>query len=390
MGKSDIQYRLIRTLAFSPWIYTPKMLAGELGISQCTLNRSITEMETRGCIFTRDVQGCLFLQQTGWDGLTIKDATLRQMEILRFICAYPKGVKVAEINERFKKTKDEKTIGRDLKELQQRQLITNNQGVYVLNSSLVIPPIQLDAVEKSLLLEHMTVQQEMSPLKDEAKSLTSKLHISLKLPKNNQDMIVVHGRRPIEDLRRSYFCQRLEEYARASKKITVLYRKREEKVSEVQLNPLGIIYYWGLDNWYIVAQVNDQNPTIKTYAVDKILAIEEQDGTFLQPPGFDLQDWYKYAWGVYRSGNPKKVVIRFHNYFSTIQRVKAELSARKTCVWREDDEGLIMEDMVDGIGEMAVWVRSFGQGAEVIEPPELCAAVIADLERMLENCGGRY
>lgn len=65
----------------------------------------------------------------------------------------------------------------------------------MVNSSLVIPPIQLDAAEKRLLLEHMAVQQEMSPLKDEAKSLTAKLHISLKLPKNDQDTIVVHGRR---------------------------------------------------------------------------------------------------------------------------------------------------------------------------------------------------
>ena len=170
----------------------------------------------------------------------------------------------------------------------------------------------------------------------------------------------------------------------------MLYRKSEQKASEVQLNPLGIMYYWGLDNWYLVAQENDQSPTIKTYAVDRILAIEEQGETFLQPPGFDLQDWYKYAWGVYRSGKPKKVVIRFRNYYSTIQRVKAELSVRKTCVLREDDEGLIMEDMVDGIGEMAVWVRSFGQGAEVIEPPELREVVIADLEQMLENYGGRY
>ena len=47
-----------------------------------------------------------------------------------------------------------------------------------------------------------------------------------------------------------------------------------------------------------------------------------------------------------------------------------------------------MEDSVDGIGEMAVWVRSFGQGAEVLEPLELLEAVIADLEQMLQNYGG--
>lgn len=52
MGKAKIQYKLIKTLAFSPWTYTDKMLAGELGVSQGILKRSLTEMETRGCIFT--------------------------------------------------------------------------------------------------------------------------------------------------------------------------------------------------------------------------------------------------------------------------------------------------------------------------------------------------
>ena len=37
MGKADMQYKLIKTLAFSPWIYTDNMLASELGVSQCTI-----------------------------------------------------------------------------------------------------------------------------------------------------------------------------------------------------------------------------------------------------------------------------------------------------------------------------------------------------------------
>ncbi|WP_088189289.1 hypothetical protein [Desulfosporosinus sp. FKA] len=99
-----------------------------------------------------------------------------------------------------------------------------------------------------MLLEHLAVQQEMSPLKDEAKSLIAKLHISLHIPKN-EERISIHGRRPIEDLRRSHFCQRLEEYAPGRNKLSIIYRKSEDQVSEVELNPLGIMYYWGL-GWF--------------------------------------------------------------------------------------------------------------------------------------------
>jgi predicted DNA-binding transcriptional regulator YafY len=48
-----------------------------------------------------------------------------------------------------------------------------------------------------------------------------------------------------------------------------------------------------------------------------------------------------------------------------------------------------MEDMVDGIEEIAVWLRSFGAGAEVIEPLELRNAVMTDLEMMIEIYGGQ-
>jgi predicted DNA-binding transcriptional regulator YafY len=364
------------------------MLAADLGVSLSTLKRYLNQLEIQGYIFTRDKEGRLFLQQTGWDRLsTLKDATIRQMEILRFVNAHLNGVKGTDIMARFTVSKDEKTIGRDLKELEKRELITNRQGVYVLNASLVLPPLQLDAAEKSLLLEDLAVLQEMSPRKDEAKSLTAKLQISLNLRSNEPEIIAVHGRRPSENLRRSYYCQRLEEYARTHSEIVLLYRRDEEAAYEVKVNPLGILYYWALDNWYLVA-VDEIDQTIKTYSLDRILSVEETGKTLVLPNGFDLENWFKYAWGVYRSGSPVKVKIRFRNYYTTIQRVKDELIYRETCSLQEDGDDLIMVDTVDGLSEIAVWLRSFGQGAEVVEPLELREAVITDLEQILSNYGG--
>jgi predicted DNA-binding transcriptional regulator YafY len=60
-----------------------------------------------------------------------------------------------------------------------------------------------------------------------------------------------------------------------------------------------------------------------------------------------------------------------------------ELRDRKTCVFHEDHDGVIMEDWVDGIEEIAVWLRGFGPGAEVLEPLELREAVQKDLEKLM-------
>lgn len=388
MEKSELKRKLVTNLALSPWVYDSQLLAAKLGISISTLNRHLNHLETQGYIFARDKAGRLFLQETGWDGLgTLKDATVRQMEILRFVGAHSKGVKGSDIIVRFTVSKDEKTIGRDLKELEKRELITNRQGVYILNVSLLLPPLQLDAAEKSLLLEDLAVQQEMSPRKDEAKSLTAKLRVSLKLQGNEPAKITVHGRRPSENLRRSHYCRRLEEYARTHRKIVLLYRRDEEAAYEANVNPLGILYYWALDNWYLAA-MDDKDQIIKTYLVDRILAIGETGQTFIIPDGFCLEDWYRYSWGVYRSGNPVRVKIRFLNYYTTVQRVRDELLSRQTCSIYEDGEDLIMEDTVDGLSEIAVWLRSFGQGVEVLEPLELRQAVIEDLEQMLSIYGG--
>ena len=387
MKKSELQQQLVRILALSPWTYNLPGLAAELGVSFSTLNRYMNHLEQQGYCFARNDQGCLFLQQSGWDGLSaLKEATVRQMEILRFVSAHPNGVKTAEILTRFASFKDEKTIGRDLKELAKRQMLTDRQGSYVLNSSLVLPPLQLDPAEKGLLLEDLAVRREMSPRKDETKSLSAKLRVSLNLRADEPEFIAVQGRRPIEDLRRSFYCQRLEEYTRARRTVELLYRKGEEAAAEVRVNPLGILYHWGLDNWYLVAR-DEKDGVIKTYSVDRILAAQETGESFTPPAEFYLETWFKYAWGVYRSGDPVQVKIRFFNYFSTFQRVRAELSSRKTCVLREESDALIMEDWVDGLAELAVWLRSFGQGAEVIEPQELREAVRSDLEKMLANYG---
>lgn len=388
MSKSDIQRQLVKVLAFSPWLYTAKSLAGELGVSLSSLRRYFSEMESRGYVFRQDEEGHLFLQTTGWEGLQVKEATLRQMEVLRFISAHANGVKLAEILARFRHLRDEKTLGRDLKELQKIQLIVFEQEHYQVNASYGIPPLQLDEAEKRILFEQMAVQKEMSPLKKEAKSFSAKLRVSMKMRSEDKEFLAVHGRKPIDDVRRSYFCQRLEECARRNQRISVVYRKNDDKAQEVQLNPLGIMYYWSLDNWYLVAEDCDEGHKVKTYAVDRILTLEELSKTFNYPTDFSLEDWFRYTWGVYRSGNPVKVVIRFHPYYSTIARVKAELCSRTTCRLTEDECGLLMEDEVDGLAELAVWLRSFGQGAEVLAPPELRKAVVQDLQLMLNNYGG--
>lgn len=391
MPKRERQKLLVKKVATAPYTYTAESLAAVLKTSVKSIYRDLAELEAKNYFIVKDQENRLFLLSPGWDmAETIKEATIRQLDILRYVGSWRQGAARAKILERFAQGKgiSEKTIERDLKELENKQLLRFDNSSYYLKTGRIMRPLHLNSAEKRLLLEVLALQGEMSARRDEALAISAKIKASLGPAPANKEIVLVQGRRPVEDLRKNYLCRRLEALAAGRKQITILYRRGEEPAHEVQVNPLGIVYYWVLDNWYLVAQESGTGQ-IKTYLTDRILDLEENRETFTLPKGFDLEEWFRYSWGVYRSGKPVKVVIRFYDYFSTLQRVKEELKDRKTCVFQEDPAGLIMEDMVDGIMEIAVWLRKFGPGAEVIEPPELREAVRKDLEKLAAIYGGK-
>jgi predicted DNA-binding transcriptional regulator YafY len=359
LQKRERQKLLVKKVATAPYTYTAESLAADLKTSVKSIYRDLAELAAKNYLIVKDEKNRLFLRSPGWDVAgTIKEATIRQLDILRYVGAWRQGVARSKILERFAQGKgvSEKTIERDLKELVNKQLLRFEKGICFLKADRLMPPLQLSPAEKRLLLEALALQGEMSAWRDEALAISAKLKASLGPESVKKQIVLVQGRRPVEDLRKNYLCRRLEALAAGRKQITILYRRGEEPAQEVQVNPLGIVYYWVLDNWYLVAQESGTGQ-IKTYLTDRILDLEESRETFTYPEEFDLEEWFRYSWGVYRSGKPVRVLIRFYDYFTTLQRVREELKDRKTCVFREDPTGLIMEDLVDGIMEIAVWLR---------------------------------
>lgn len=256
MNKIERQYQIIRLIATSPWSYTTQGLAQELAVSESNVIRDLKEMTSNGYIFMKTLREG-YLQQAGWDRLhPIKDSTIRQMEILRLVGACKQGMKTGEIQLRLCKNNEIsiKTIERDLRVLGTKHLIFYTEGVWRLNNQQVLPPLQLDGAERRLLMKALTLQTEMSPRKDEAKSIAAKLLGSFDIASGKTETLIVHGRTPLEDLRRNYCCHCLEEYARRSEKIKLLYRRGDKGALEYEVTPLGIVYYWGLDNWYLLAR----------------------------------------------------------------------------------------------------------------------------------------
>ncbi|MCO1600645.1 helix-turn-helix transcriptional regulator [Desulfosporosinus nitroreducens] len=392
MDKLTRQREIVKNVATEPWVHSLQGLAKKFGVNQITLQRDLEEMKDNGFQFKKDGTERLYLHLSGWNGVVpVKAATLRQMEILRMLTATPQGLTVTEIYKRFNRRDEEevssKTLERAIKDLAKKNILKHRGEEYVICSEQMLPPLQLAEQEKTLLLEALNVARALAPFPDEMKTLEAKLKLWIGQNTHSRETIFVHGRTPTQDVHRSQCCFQLEEAAQNKKQVSILYRKEEEPARQLRLNPLGIVYYWVLDNWYLIAQ-DERDKRIKTYLVNRILDVTRLPESFAPIEGFDLKTWYQYAWGVYRDQNPIPVRIKFHNYYSTLNRVRAELAKRKTCTLVEDGEGLLMEDQVEGLDELAVWLRGFGAGAEVLEPPSLREKVTEEFSRLQQMYGG--
>lgn len=392
MDKLTRQREMVKNIATEPWVHTFSSLTKMLGVTQTTVVRDFEEMQDNGFQFIHNARGTLYLQASGWNGvMPVKASTLRQMEILRIIASTPQGLTLTEIYKRFNRRDEEevsrKTLERAMKDLERKNLIKRSGEEYVVCSEHILPPIQLEERERTLLFEALKLAGSLNPISEEMKSLEAKLKLWIGETYHARETLFVHGRTPTQDVHHSQCCVYLEEAARSKSKVNILYRKEDEPARLLKLNPLGIVYYWVLDNWYLIAQ-DEGDQIIKTYLVSRILDITRLAETFSPVEGFNLKTWYQYAWGVYRDQSPIPVIIRFYDHYSTLNRVRAELGKRQTCTLTEDNDGLLMKDQVEGLDELAVWLRGFGAGAEVIEPSALREKVTEEFARLLQMYGG--
>lgn len=147
-------------------------------------------------------------------------------------------------------------------------------------------------------------------------------------------------------------------------------------------DPLGIVYYSRLRQWYLAA-INDGR--IKTFNLSRIQDLKELPKSFIYPSDFSIKDWLAPRWGI-EFGDPIKVKVRFINRAQTIPKVRKDVAHRE-CVLTEENggESLLYEDTIIGRNEFSAWVLGFGSAATVLEPLDLRDEIIARVKATLTN-----
>jgi len=174
----------------------------------------------------------------------------------------------------------------------------------------------------------------------------------------------------------------LNESVLSQRTISIEYRTgRSGEKSVRELDPYRVWYRNG--GLYVIGH-DHRSGEIRTFAVDRILAISATSNPFEIDEGFDFESTISSAFGVI-SEVPVAVRIRFEPAWRSHVMEHNWHPSQKISELEDGGIELFME--VGGNAELRNWVMSFGSAAEVLEPASLRSDVIAELRAASERYG---
>jgi predicted DNA-binding transcriptional regulator YafY len=170
----------------------------------------------------------------------------------------------------------------------------------------------------------------------------------------------------------------LNESVLANRTVEIRYRTgRTGEESTRRVDPYKVWYHAG--GLYVIGH-DHRSDEIRTFAVDRIQAIEETDAAFEVDEDFDFDRYTASSFGVVAEP-ALPVRITFTAEWASYVREREWHASQST---RDlPDGGLELSMEVGGSRELASWVLSFGGSAEVLEPATLREEVKARLEAAL-------
>ncbi|MBW2274478.1 MAG: WYL domain-containing protein [Deltaproteobacteria bacterium] len=157
--------------------------------------------------------------------------------------------------------------------------------------------------------------------------------------------------------------------------LAITYRSgRSGAEAERELDPYRVWYRSG--GLYVIGR-DHRSDEIRTFAVDRILAIEPTPRRFEVPESFDFDAYVASSFGVIAEP-PTRVRIRFTPPWRNHVTEHSWHPSQK--ISQLEDGGVELSMEVGGSVELRNWVLSFGAGAEILEPASLRDEVRDELD----------
>jgi predicted DNA-binding transcriptional regulator YafY len=145
------------------------------------------------------------------------------------------------------------------------------------------------------------------------------------------------------------------------------------------VDPYALAFRWGL--WYLVAFCHLRQ-ALRTFRVDRIMALDRRPGTFIMPDDFSVRDYLGEA-------------MRLEPTFSVLVELDASVAPQARewhSHWMEitdhDDGSITVRFDAADLDWATRWTLQQGPGARVLSPPELAERVQMAARGILEQYGG--
>ncbi len=114
---------------------------------------------------------------------------------------------------------------------------------------------------------------------------------------------------------------------------------------------------------------------MRTYKVERIRSATLTQDRYEIPETFDPDQWLADAWGIWSPDGTPPIRIRLRFDAAIAHRVREAVWHRSQELTELPDGSLEMAVTVNGIVEIRPWILSWGDGVEVLEPPDLRQSV---------------
>lgn len=172
--------------------------------------------------------------------------------------------------------------------------------------------------------------------------------------------------------------RRLNEAVLDQQTVALRYRSgRSGEESERRIDPYKVWYHGGA--LYAIGH-DHRSGQIRTFAVDRMLALEATGERFETPTDFDFDAYTASSFGVVAEP-ATRVRIRFDRRWAAYVGEREWHASQSTAALADGSLELVLE--VGAGQELASWILSFGEGAIVLEPDSLRDEVRSSLEQAL-------
>jgi predicted DNA-binding transcriptional regulator YafY len=321
-----------------------------------------------------------------------RDRTARLMRVARLLEGNPGGMRPKDIAERLGMSV--RNVYRDLKALESEVglPIWSEDGRWGVDAEAFLPPLKLTLQEAmAVFLGARLMVRYADKYDPDLASAFEKLAATL--PESLRD----HVARSLEVLqeapRDATFSDNVRQLTRAWAEHRVVeidyegaaFEGRAGERSRRTVRPFLIEPSLQTHALYLIGWDEDREG-MRTFKIERIREVRVTPRSFEPPEGATLERDLRRGWDIIADQPATEVVLRFSP--AVADRVLETTWHPLQQTERSSDGGMVWRSTVSGVIEIRLWILSWGEDVEVLEPPELRSQVADILGRAAARYAG--